>query len=323
MMVSSSLTVVMYHYVRELKLSRYPKIKGLDVNLFEEQVKFLLKHYEVLKMEEVIDCLDKDIKLPNKSVLLSFDDAYLDHYNNVFPILDAYGVQGSFYVPVQAIREHKLLDVNKIHFLLAVVSNVSFIVDDLKMLLCHYQYSYKLETFDYYYDKLAKLGKYDSPDIVFIKKLLQVELVEELRIKITSQLFEKYVGVAENAFSRELYMNEIQLKHMIRNGMHVGCHGYNHYWWNRLPRVQVEREITLSLEFLSSLGVDMDKWTACYPYGSYDQQAIDILEEKGCKLALTTDVAVAQLVKSKRFVIPRLNTNDLPKDGKSQPNCWY
>lgn len=32
------LFVVMYHYTRDLKHSRYPEIKGLDVSLFREQL---------------------------------------------------------------------------------------------------------------------------------------------------------------------------------------------------------------------------------------------------------------------------------------------
>ena len=34
----NNLTIVMYHYVRDLKNSRYPDIKGLDVSLFKEQI---------------------------------------------------------------------------------------------------------------------------------------------------------------------------------------------------------------------------------------------------------------------------------------------
>lgn len=34
------LTIVMYHYVRDLKNSRYPNIKGMDVGLFEQQIQF-------------------------------------------------------------------------------------------------------------------------------------------------------------------------------------------------------------------------------------------------------------------------------------------
>lgn len=40
-MNADKLTVVMYHYVRDLQNSRYPQIKGCDVRLFKEQIKFL------------------------------------------------------------------------------------------------------------------------------------------------------------------------------------------------------------------------------------------------------------------------------------------
>jgi len=51
----SKLTVVMYHYVRDLKNSRYPEIKGLDVNLFREQIDFLGKNYHFVRIEDVIN----------------------------------------------------------------------------------------------------------------------------------------------------------------------------------------------------------------------------------------------------------------------------
>lgn len=36
---------IMYHYVRDLKNSEYPTIKGLDKELFEKQLAYLLEHY--------------------------------------------------------------------------------------------------------------------------------------------------------------------------------------------------------------------------------------------------------------------------------------
>ena len=33
---------IMYHYVRDLKNSEYPTIKGLDKELFEKQLAYLL-----------------------------------------------------------------------------------------------------------------------------------------------------------------------------------------------------------------------------------------------------------------------------------------
>lgn len=47
----------MYHYVRDLKNSRYPDIKGCDVRLFKEQVLFLKKHYNPVTVEQVFSTI--------------------------------------------------------------------------------------------------------------------------------------------------------------------------------------------------------------------------------------------------------------------------
>jgi len=313
----------MYHYVRDLKNSRYPDIKGLDINLFKEQIDYMRKHYHIITTEEVIHSIDNQVKIPEKSVLLTFDDAYSDHYNNVFPILDKYKLQGSFYTPSKAITEHIVLDVNKIHFILASVENKTNIVIDIKNLILNYKTEYNLKDFEHYYAKLAKASRYDRGEVIFIKRLLQVELIEELRMKIVNYLFEKYVGMSESAFSRELYMNEEQLSHMLRSGMHIGNHGYNHYWWNHLTKEEMNEELDLSTDFLHKLGVDMTNWTACYPYGSYDDQSIKMLKDRGCKLAVTTEVNIATTHKNTRYTMPRLDTNEVPKDRNYDPNDWY
>ena len=37
------LHIVMYHYTRDLRHSRYPKIKGLDLELFKEQIQWFTR----------------------------------------------------------------------------------------------------------------------------------------------------------------------------------------------------------------------------------------------------------------------------------------
>lgn len=112
-MNADKLTVVMYHYVRDLQNSRYPQIKGCDVLLFKEQIKFLQKYYNFVTVEQVINAYwgGHGDKLPPHAVLLSFDDAYADHFKSVFPILEHEHIQGAFYPPVKAITEHTVLDV--------------------------------------------------------------------------------------------------------------------------------------------------------------------------------------------------------------------
>ncbi len=319
----NKLTIVMYHYVRDLKKSSFPNIKGLDIKLFKEQINYLRKNYCIITMEEVLFSIDNQSDLPKKSVLLTFDDGYLDHYENVLPILDKYKIQGSFYAPAKAIVEHEVLDVNKIHFILASVDDASILVKELREQIYIHQEEYDLDDFEDYYRRLAHSSRLDSKDIIFIKRLLQVELAQELRLKIVDILFNKYIGISENDFSKNLYMSEDQLMLMLDRGHHIGNHGYNHLWWNSLNEEEMREELELSINFLNKIGVNMNNWTACYPYGSFDDQSIEMLRSKGCKLALTTQVGIASTNQNMRFLMPRLDTNDIPKDSGSPTNDWY
>ena len=139
----TKLTIVIVTYKTDSTILKNC-LNSIDKNV---QIKII----DVITMEEVIHSIDNQVKIPSKSVLLTFDDAYSDHYMNVFPILDKHQLQGSFYTPSKAITENTILDVNKIHFILASVQDKSDIVSDLKHLLKVYKKEYQLQDFDYYY----------------------------------------------------------------------------------------------------------------------------------------------------------------------------
>lgn len=326
--MTNRLTIVMYHYVRDLKNSRYPNIKGCDVSSFKEQIGFLKKHYNFVTVEQVLDSYYCGLSLPEKSVLLTFDDAYKDHFEFVFPILEHEHIQGAFYPPVKAVTEHTVLDVNKIHFILAStpLEKMDMLLREIKLQLAKYRKDYHLESFEFYFNKLAVANRFDTREVIFVKRLLQVELEEELRRQMTDDLFEMTVGADESTFSRELYMSIDQIKCMVDCGMHVGSHGYDHYWLSSLPKEKQEFEITKSIEFIDMVGGDSRNWSICYPYGDYNQDTVDLLKRYGCKLGLCTKVGVATLgcdIPDSIFKLPRLDVNDLPKNSISDPNEWY
>jgi peptidoglycan/xylan/chitin deacetylase (PgdA/CDA1 family) len=317
------LTIVMYHYVRDLKHSRYPEIKGLDIRLFKEQILYLKRFYTFVTMEQVIDCIDNQVSLPDKAVLLSFDDGYIDHFTNVFPILLEHGIQGSFFPPVKAIKEHRVLDVNKVHFILAIIDDIKELVREIFKILDKHREEYQLDSNEDYYERLAKANRFDNKDVIFVKRILQLELNEDLRLIITDILFKKYIGINEEAFSRELYMNIDQIKTLKRCGMHIGSHGFDHYWLNSLSKKNQDVEIKKSLDFIKEIGGDLGSWTMCYPYGGYNEDTLEVLQKYACKLALTTKVNIATIDKDNRFELQRLDTNDLPMVSTSNVNSWY
>ena len=312
----------MYHYVCELPYTRFPQIKSLPVSQFKEQLTFMEKYYQFVTVDDCINAIYSNADIPSNAILLTFDDGYIDHFTNVFPILEEKGIQGCFFPPAKAILQQEVLNVNKIHFLLASVSNIDNIIQDVYKCLDEYRSEYSLESNDYYFSKLAVANRMDTKDVIFVKRLLQVELEEPLRNLILAELFRKYVSNDEETFSRELYMSIDQLRCMARNGMYIGSHGYDHYWLNALPLEDQEREIDLSLQFLKEIGAPTDNWVMCYPYGAYDNSLIEILKKKNCRLALTTKVDIAGLNKENAYTLERLDTNDLPKDANAEVNLW-
>ena len=324
----NDLTIIMYHYVRDLKHSRFPEIKGLDVEVFKEQISYLEKNYHFVTAEQVIAAFKKEENLPSKAVLLTFDDAYIDHYTNVFPILEHKKIQGCFYPPVKAITEHSVLDVNKVHFILAATPKDQFghLLEKIKQMLILYQEEYQLNTYDYYFEKLAVANRFDPKEVIFVKRLLQVELPEKLRNIITKQLFTEAVKMEEEVFSRELYMNKDQMRCMVDCGMHVGSHGYDHYWLGSLPKDKQNEEIQQAIHFIQEIGGDINNWTMCYPYGNYNDDTIDILKHNGCQFGLTTRVDLASIDSTETdaiFKLPRLDTNDIPKQTDAPTNEWF
>ena len=272
------------------------------------------KYYTFVRAKDLIAAVYEGKELPDRAAWLTFDDAYSDHYENVFPILDELGIEGAFFAPVKAITQHEVLDVNKIHFVLASVKDIHALVRELNHLLDTYREEYLLDSNEHYWKKLAQANRFDPAEVVYVKRMLQVELPEELRNILADTLFREYVSDDEAAFSRELYMNEDQLKCMVRHGMYVGSHGYDHYWLNSLTPEKQADEIDRSLAFLKRIGSDTENWIMNYPYGAYNDSLIDIIKARSCKLAITTEVAIADLDQEHAYTLPRLDTNDLPKD---------
>lgn len=306
----SKISIVMYHYVRDLEGSRYPEIKGLDYRLFQEQIQWLKKNFELIKIEDVIAAYEGEIKLPENAALVTFDDGYIDHYTYAFPILDKYKVQGTFYIPGKTFREHILLDVNKIHFMLASAS-IEALVKDVIGEIDKNQEQYNLESSETLFQKYAVANRFDLKETIFVKRILQTVLPEQLRNQISSKLFEKYVGMPEEQFAKELYMNEEQIKCMKNHGMHIGLHGYDHYWLGKLPEEQMKQDINKSIAAMKGI-IDEKCWVFNYPYGSYNEAVVKHLQSRGCKLSMTTEVRVADIEKDNRYLLPRLDTNDFP-----------
>lgn len=308
---SGKLFISMYHYTRDLKHSRYPEIKGLDISLFRQQMDFFKNNCNVVTMEQVIDAIKGKCALPEKAVLLTFDDGYIDNFTFAFPILEEYGFQGSFFIPGMTFTTHQLLDVNKIHYILAS-ADIRKLVVDVKKKMDYY----RGQEFDYpsteeLWSQYATNERFDGKETVFVKRILQTVLPERLRNMISSDLFEKYVGVTEEQLAYELYMTSEQIRTMKKHGMFIGVHGYNHYWLGNLSPEQMRVDISKALETMDEF-IDRKEWVMNYPYGNFNEDVLSFIKAKGACIGLTTETRVAELRKDPELQLPRLDCNDFP-----------
>lgn len=305
----NKLNIVMYHYTRDLAHSRYPQIKGLDINLFRQQIEFLKSHFSVITMEEAI--FAGGHKIPDNSVLLTFDDGYVDNYTFAFPVLEEAGVQGAFFIPGKTFATHQLLDVNKIHYILASADIWKLLSDVFERMDFYRGTEFCYPKNDELFVEYAKKSRFDTKETIFIKRMLQTVLPETVRNYIASDLFERYVGVSEEKMAYELYMTQDQIRTLKRHGMFIGVHGYDHYWLGNLSRMQMEKDIDKALDVMDEF-IDRKQWVMNYPYGSYNADVLDYIKERGACLGLTTKVAVADFSKYGRLELPRFDCNDFP-----------
>lgn len=317
--MDQKLYIAMYHYTRDLKHSRYPEIKGLDVPLFRQQLAYMKEHFRFVTMEQVICAAEGTAELPENALLLTFDDGYADNYTFAMPLLEEFGAQGAFFIPGKTFTTHQLLDVNKIHYILAS-ADITRLLPDVKRKMDAYRgREYDYAPTEELFAQYAVPSRYDSKETVFVKQMLQTVLPEKVRGQISSDLFEQYVGVTEEQLAYELYLTEDQLRAMKRHGMYIGCHGYDHYWLGNLSPEQMRQDIAMGLDAIGAL-IDRGRWVMNYPYGSYNAEVVDYIRSQGACLGLTTEVRAARIGTDEPLLLPRLDCNDFPPKSENYLN---
>lgn len=308
------LTIIMYHYVRDFARTRYPNIKGLDRHEFANQLDYLQNEYELITVEDVVRAIQSGEALPSNAALLTFDDGYAEHYNLVFPMLFDRGLQGSFFPPVAPIRDSVLLDVNRVHFILACCENAVAVAQTIDNAVHENREELHLEDVSRYRETWAQPNRFDPAEVIYVKRMLQTALPEDFRNTIAKKLFAEHVSADESAFAAELYISTGQAKLMQASGMYFGSHGMSHYWLNRVPEKVQREEIKHSLEYLRAIGSPVDDyWVMCYPYGGWNENLLNVLREEGATFGLTTAVRTADLDSDDLLTLPRYDTNDFPK----------
>ena len=93
----------MYHYV-----SRFPGAIAVSPEHFEDQCRGMAEHgWRGIGLDEAEAFLLKGAPLPPRSLLITFDDGYLDNYVYAWPILRKYGHKGVVFAVTERMEAEK------------------------------------------------------------------------------------------------------------------------------------------------------------------------------------------------------------------------
>jgi len=300
------LTVVMYHYVRDLgdAAEAGTGIPGMPVKTFETQLDELSRQHTFVTWLDVRMALHEGRPLPSSACLLTFDDGVCDHYLNVFRVLGKRKLSGLFFVMDRYESEGFIL-AHKIHFLLAKIG-----LPGLRDAIWEKLDPVQRERFTQAENKYKSKYPLVSLDkrINLLKAVLQRDLSAEVD-PILSELFAIHIG-SESEMARNYYLTREQIHEMAAGGMHFGGHSRNHPWFDFIDAEARTAEIKASADWLPQF--ESGPWAFAYPYGGLSDDSPDLLREHGFIAAFTTQTKIRH---TNPFFIGRLDGEEIAQDG--------
>ncbi len=91
----------MYHYVSQPPAGAdvYRRDLSVTPERFAEHLDYLQQSgYTAVTLDDLLYALTQGRPLPDRPVILTFDDGYVDNYENAFPLLTAHGFIGHFFI---------------------------------------------------------------------------------------------------------------------------------------------------------------------------------------------------------------------------------
>jgi len=252
----------MYHYVRPapagLRYFRY-----LHIDNFRRQLDWLAPRHRFILREEFFDSVESGRAVDG--VLLTFDDAFSDHYEHVLPELVARGLWGIFYVPTMVLTPGRMLDVHRVHWILGRLGGLramelakELVSDDM---LSHAH----VEDFH----RLTYVLQDNDAATNLFKRTMNYFIAYEHREPILDRLMVRVLdGADERALKAGFYLNRDQIKAMHDAGMTIGSHTVNHPVMSRLDEDAQAIEISRSFGELEAITGEKMR-TFCYPYGGF------------------------------------------------------
>ncbi|MGY6629520.1 MAG: polysaccharide deacetylase family protein [Wenzhouxiangella sp.] len=83
-------------------------MQGLKPEWLDQQLAYLTRHYEVIPLRRLVECLEQGAPVPSRTAVLTFDDGFRDNYQHAFPLLQKYRVPATIFTVTGALTHGEL-----------------------------------------------------------------------------------------------------------------------------------------------------------------------------------------------------------------------
>jgi peptidoglycan/xylan/chitin deacetylase (PgdA/CDA1 family) len=281
---SNTLRVLTYHRVADPAKTpwRSPTVT-VTPTAFEQQMRMLKNQYCVVSVERVLEAANSGRDLPERAVLLTFDDAYQDFVENALPVLKRYQLPVTLFVPT-AFPDHP----EKV-----------FWWDQLYAAIQHARSLQEVQT------PVGLLPVWTNAQ--------RKQTFRIIRNYVKSQPHEQAMEWV-NHFCREVEAPALRgdilswddLRMVAAQGVVLGAHTQTHPLMSQLSPAAARAETAGSIyDLRREIGATFPIFA--YPSGGYNQDVMNILKEEGIQIAFTTQRGHNNLRNSDRFQLKRIN----------------
>ena len=235
---------------------------------FDRHLRYLKDNYHVISLTEAISRLEDKKSILANSVVITFDDGYIDNYLQAYPILKKYDLPATIFLATSPIDKGKrLLWYDEIKNIILGTSSDTLLIAERSMSL----------------RSRVKKEKAIRQVIEYFKEIdinTQKYILDKLRLQLSGNFVLPEVG--------EMLSWE-QIREMKKNGISFGAHTKSHPILTRIPIEQARMEIEESKRRIGEeLGEPVEHFA--YPNGGkddFDENIVSILQKAGFKSACT------------------------------------
>lgn len=281
--------ILMYHSIINSKNDNFiDQTYAMNVDDFERQMKFLFKHRYVISMDELSQKLTEGETPKRGTVVITFDDGYLDNYELAAPILKKYNLPATIYLATGYVSRSEPQWIDQLYCIFRTRT--------------HHNLSLKEKGTCKYFD-LRKKCELHRAHSVIVSQLIESD--QEERVFLLSHIRNELKP--SNEMPR-ITLNWDEIKKMIEEypNIEIGAHTNEHISLTTMDQDLIIEDITTcKREIESQLGYSPRHFT--YPYGRSNPEVRSIVEFMGFKSAAVTDPAYLIDKNSNLFLLPRLN----------------